>query len=82
MAIPDCDCCPPPERRNAFRGLLLGLALAAVVSFTGAFGFSSTAALSAKDSQVSADTLGSVSTCPCGNGGPCCGSCPPSQRQN
>lgn len=73
-----CDSCGcsthTEERSSPVRTLFLGLALAAVVSFSGAFGFSSTAALAANDSQVSADTPGNVSTCPCG-GGSCCGFC-------
>ena len=80
-----CDSCGcsthTEERSSSVRTLLLGLALAAVVSFSGAFGFSSTAALSANDSQVNADTPGNVSICPCISGS-CCGFCGSPQSKN
>ncbi len=76
-----CGCSTHTEERSSVRTLFLGLALAAVVSFSGAFGFSSIAVLAANDSQVSADTPGNVSICPCISGS-CCGFCGSPQSKN
>ena len=61
------------------RTLLLGLALAAVASLAGAFGFTSTV-LSSDAAVASAPAAVTASFCPCGGGGPCCGFCSPAQR--
>ena len=73
-------CSTPTERGSVYRGLFLGITLAALASFTGALGFTSTA-LSANDAQMIAGEQVSASTCPCGSGGPCCGHCTPSQSR-
>ena len=75
-----CGCGMPSAGRSRGRTLLLGLALAAVASFTGAFGFTSTA-LSWDGALASSVPVVSASFCPCDDGRPCCGFCTPAQRQ-
>ncbi len=75
-----CGCGMPPEGRRRFRTFLLGATLAAATSFTGAFGFTSTA-LRTDNGQLAASAQADSSTCLCGSGGPCCGFCGPAQRQ-
>ncbi len=70
----------PPGRRSPLRTFSIGVALAAVASFTGAFGFTSTA-LFTDTGLVAAGTQASPGTCLCGSGGPCCGFCGPAQNQ-
>ncbi len=77
-----CGCgMPAAERRSRFRTLLLGLALAAVASFTASSAFAGSLFLSAKEKPAGTQL---AVTC-CGNcvpGVPCCGSCWPAQKQN
>ncbi len=75
-----CGCGMPPEGRSRFRTFLVGAALAAATSFTGAFGFTSTA-LRTDNGQLTAGTQANPSTCLCGSGGPCCGFCGPAKNQ-
>ncbi len=70
----------PPGRRSPLRTFSIGVALAAVASFTGAFGFTSTA-LFTDTGLVAAGTSANPSTCLCDSGGPCCGFCGPAQKQ-
>ena len=63
------------------RMLVVGLALVAAASLSGAFGFTS-AVLSADDAQAGATIAASAGICPCGDGGPCCGFCPPARNGN
>ncbi len=70
----------PPGRRSRVRTISIGVALAAVVSFTGAFGFTSTALLIDNGLVAAGDQTDST-TCLCGSGGPCCGFCGPEQKQ-
>ncbi len=76
-----CGCETPHGGRSLFRTLLLGLALAAVASLAGAFGFTSTV-LSSDAAMASAAPAVTPSFCPCGDGRPCCGFCGPAQRGN
>ena len=70
----------PPGRRSRVRTFSIGVALAAVASFSGAFGFTSTA-LFTENGFVVAGAQANPSACLCGSGGPCCGFCGPAQNQ-
>ncbi len=70
----------PSGRRSRLRTFSIGVALAAVASFTGAFGFTSTALLT-DDGLVAPGAQANPGACLCGSGGPCCGFCGPAQRQ-
>ncbi len=76
-----CGCETPRGGRSPFRTLVLGLALAAMASLAGAFGFTS-AVLSSDAAMASAAPAETSGFCPCGDGGPCCGCCGPAQRGN
>ncbi len=75
-----CGCEMPKGKRSLVRTVVLGLALAAVGSLGGAFGFT-TIALSANDAVAAPVSAANAAFCPCGDGGPCCGFCTPVQRQ-
>ncbi len=69
-----------PGQRSRVRTFSIGIALAAVASFTGAFGFTSTA-LFTDNGLVAAGAQAIPSACLCDSGGPCCGFCGPAQNQ-
>ncbi len=76
-----CGCGISDERPSRVRMLAVGLALVAAASLSGAFGFTS-AVLSADDARAGSTTVASAVICPCGDGGPCCGFCPPARNGN